>query len=156
MEKIIIVYSLIFVLAVNLVLAFSLIDIASFNVFEKPPKSGCKHSCKETAKTAEEQCKTKEKADAKPCLKEAKLEYKKCKTCCNDGWKDCKEKAKEAKDACKESGKPTKECSDLAKEITKNCEFDCNVPTSVCGNGICEPPVEDSLTCEVDCGGLPG
>ena len=156
MKKIIILYALIFVLTVNLVLAYSLMDLVGFNIFEKPPKNECMHSCKEIAKAAKEQCETEDtKQEIKECRKEAKLEYKKCKKCCNDEWKDCKEEAKQAKDACKESGKSTKECSDLAKELTNSCEFNCNVPTSVCGNGICETG-EDLSTCEVDCGVGPG
>ena len=150
MKKIIIAYSLIFVLVVNLVLAFSVTDLVGFNIFEKPPKRECMHSCKETAKTAEQQCKTKEKAEAKPCLKEAKSDYKTCKTCCNDAWKGCKEEAKQAKDACKESGKSTKECSYLAKEVTNNCEFNCNAtaPPQQCADPcFVNPPVCDISTC---------
>ena len=161
MRKIIIVYSLIFVLAVNLALAFSFADISGYSAF-KSPKNECFRGCKDVVKAAEEICRADEKNGlancgsdkacregirqaAKSCHKEAKSQYKSCKSCCQNTFKECQKKSKEALKACKEddanddnendkddNDKNEKECHKAAKDVLKNCQFNCNVVPSQC------------------------
>src|SRR3989338_10080358 len=155
MRKIIIVYSLIFVLAVNLALAFSFAHISGYSLF-KSPKNECFRGCKDVVKAAEEICRADEKNGlancgsdkacregvrqaAKECHKEAKSQYKNCKSCCQNTFKECQKKSKEALKACKEddanddnendkddNDENGKECHKAAKDLLKNCQFNCN------------------------------
>ena len=155
MRKIIIVYSLIFVLAVNLALAFSFADISGYSAF-KSPKNECFRGCKDVVKAAEEICRADEKNGlancgsdkacregirqaAKSCHKEAKSQYKSCKSCCQNTFKECRKQSKEALKGCKEddadddnendeddSDENEKECHKAAKDVLKNCKFECN------------------------------
>ena len=180
MKKIIIVYALVFVLAVNLALAFSFADITGYSLF-KSPKNECFRSCKDTAKTAEEQCKVDEKNDlancgkdkscqenvkktAKECKASAKSQLKSCKSCCDNTFKDCKKKSKEALKACKgddvndddkndgdDNDENEKECHQAAKDVLKNCQFNCNaVP---CTDPIACCPAPNNPVCEPPPGG---